>query len=256
MKKIGLVLAALMLAASLTACNEKVSAYGAYEKMNTAMGKVESIEMTVDGSIAMTAMGETMDIEMSGTMKEVILSETEAEMEMYMDMVMFGETIPTVSYYKDGYMYQEMYGMKYKTAMGIEEALSQMGTENLTFSEEAIKESDVTDVDGGKQISFTLDGAALNDILAGAGTLSELAALFGEDGEMAFGDVTYVVNVDKDYVMKSCEMRFDMTMTVEGEAIEMAYTMTMKVVSTNDVTVTFPDDLDTYVGMSDALGAA
>lgn len=253
MKKLALVLAILMAVLPLASCGDNVTAYEAYVKMSDAMGAVSSMEGTIDATVSMTSAGVSYEIGVSGTTKEVIRSDTDMDMEMTMDMTMLGETFSVATYYKEGYMYQDLSGMKYKLHMDIEDAVNQMGVTDLEFTEDIVKESSVTDVDGGKELSFTLDGTAMTDILSEI--VASLTGALGADGTMTFGDVTYNIVVDKDYIERSCEIIFSISMEIDGETVDMSYDMRMDISSVNNTTITFPDDLDSYTEITaDQLG--
>jgi hypothetical protein len=61
-----------------------------------------------------------------------------------------------------------------------------------------------------------------------------------------FSDVTYDVIADSDNMIKSYHMNFTMNFEVNGKAASVDYDITTSLKSVNDVTITFPADLDTY----------
>jgi hypothetical protein len=172
------------------------------------------------------------------------------EMEIDLQMDMLGQDLSMKGWYRDGYYYFDMLGMKAKQPMSGEEAMKQNNTEMLTFTENAIKEQSVTDTaDGGKKLSFLLDGAKMTALAR-----SSMAGGMqggGVDPEMLnirMDDVDVTVILDRDGRLAECTYAFNATISggSESDEMTMACTTSMTQISTGNVTITFPSDLDTY----------
>lgn len=252
MKKIILLTAVLLMTLSLTACNGGSEAYSEFVKVNEKMANADSVDMDMDVTAVIEAGGESIDMKMNGNMKQVMRSETDIDMEMDMNIDMSipgmgSQKVNTLSYFKDGYMYTDAAGQKFKMAMSLEELEKQssMSGKDFTFEEKAVKKSSVKDLEGGKELSFTLDGKAMTEIFGDMmGAMADSLPI--DSADMKFGDMEYVILVDKDSNMKSMVMRFAADMDIEGQKMTMKYDITAKINQIGYVKISFPSDLSTY----------
>ena len=181
-------------------------------------------------------------------------SETDIEMAMTMSMDMgeLGEQAVT-AYYKDGWIYEEVMGMKIKMQLPIEEALKMANSDAFTalmFDESAVSYSSVKDIGGGKEFDFTLKGNMLSDLMSEV-MGSMLDALGGEDMDITFGDMTYTVVLGSDNLPKNMHMVFSMDMQMAGESASASYDMNMTNLAYNNVSaIDAPADIDDYQEMS------
>lgn len=246
-KKICAVLLAALMVFALAACNAPETlrtVYQIYTRANEAMKSVDSLLMDISVDMRMEVMGQSMDVTMTGTAAEVIRSETDIDMRMEMSTSVFGQELGITAYFKDGVYYMDSMGQKVKMAMSVADMMKQSNTEAFMFPESAVKESSVTDKDGGKEISFSLDGAALDDMLmqqmAGMDALLDLGA------DLSIGDVSLRAVVDKDERLQSMVLAYTLEMGIEGQTANADCRISLTVVQYGGVTVEFPDDLDTY----------
>ncbi|MDL2219855.1 hypothetical protein LJC04_05965 [Ruminococcaceae bacterium OttesenSCG-928-O06] len=243
MKKTVSLLLIVLMALCFVACGgeEAKTPYQLYVDANQKMTDAGSFAADAHMLISMSMMGQTMDMEMDTTIKTITRSETDIDMEMLMTMSYAGMTIDTTAYYTDGYMYALAMGQKQKQKMDAADMASQ-GSYNIDFTESAVKESSVTDVDGGKLLSFVLDGSVMNDLMAQqmAGTGG------GDDVDVTIEDVPMEVTIDGDGNLKNLVMDFTMVVTSQGLSIDCTVSMTMDAIQVGGVTIDFPADLDTY----------
>lgn len=256
MKRVLCLLTAILMIFAMTSCatigGTKLTMYQMYVKANDAMKDADSVRMDMSMDMNITAEGETISMVMSGTVAEIIKSATDIDMEMDMQLEMMDMTMDTKTYYTGGVYYMEMMGQKYKMPMSIEDMMSQTSTEIISFPESAIKNEAITDLEDGKEISFTLDSAALNDELTKQ--LGSLESVLGDtSSNMSFGDVDLKVVIGKDDTFKSVHMLFTFDMDIEGTIATAECAVDMTNLQIGGVTIDFPDDLDTYVE-SDLLG--
>jgi len=258
MKKFTLILIVALLVAC-TACSPKPApkpvenAYDLYTAMNTAMKNVTSMQAKADVKMNMQSEGENADMNMFMDIKQILRSETDLEMALLMsiDMGELGGLMDAKIYYKDGYLYQEIMGMKVKMRMALEEAMAAVNMDaisSLNFEKDAISQSEVKNVDGGKELSFTLKGDALND------TLTEMVnAMIGSldsdvDMKLTFGDVSYTLLLGSDNFPKKQHIVYSMDMEVDGEKTSISYDMYMTDLSYNTIkAIEYPADLDDYM---------
>ena len=253
MKKFVVILFMLLFVFSTTACAagslapKTALAYDIYSKAAEAMEDVESLAADTVMTMTTTVDGEEFEIEMSGFIKAVTLSETEVEMHLNMSTTIMGEKMNIEAFFKDGVYYMEMQGQKISMEMPLEQVMQQAHTKLLDFPDTAIKNQQETKKDGGEELSFVLDGAVLTDAIAEQ--MGGLADMLGEQADMTIGDIEYVVFIDGKGNLKTTTMNFSMEMGVMGETVPVSMEMSMEYVQINNVTIDFPNDLDSYMLM-------
>jgi hypothetical protein len=222
--------------------------YQLYEAASAAMNEAVSIEMDMNTTMNMKSGEEGSDFgfKMEGNIKTIKKSDTEFEMEMRQTTDMLGASSETVTYFKDGYMYIEMDGERIKMELPMEDALAQANNSAMVFDQSAIQKSSSKDTDGGKEIVFTVSGDALKDYIE-QGTAGALAGL-NEGVDINYGDsiITAVIDKDINMVSLSLSMSFDIAAVEEGESVTTEITIDMFNISTDNITIDFPADLDSY----------
>ncbi len=261
MKKWILLLSVVAMTLGVTACNggksaEKelpTTAYGLYTYASEAMKKVDSVAMNTNGTIDMTYAGQNMKMEMNGSISEIIKSPTDIDMMLDMKNSVNGQAMPMKAYYKGGVYYIEVSGQKMKMDMPIDKVLEQANTGTLDFPETAVTNQTLTDGKDGKELAFTLDGAALNDVMEKQ--LGSLKQLLGDKADMHIGTIDLKAIVDKDGMLKSTHMIFPVSMDLSGQKMEMNCDLTTDITQIGGIKIEFPTDLDTYTA-TPALGEA
>lgn len=252
MKKLISVLVMLALLFTFGACGnsdggdgpQTAQAYDIYTAANKSMQDVKSLAVDTKMTIDMEYDGETISMEMNGVIKEVIKSETDVDLEMIMTTVSAGETMDMVCYYTDGYYYMDIMGQKVKMAMPMDQIMDQTNVESISFEESAVKNQGVSAVSGGQELSFTLDGTALSDLLSEQ--MSSMTQQLGAGATMTFNDVDFKAVVDSEGNLTSSTMAFSFSMNVEGETINASAVADMTYTQLNSTTIELPADLDTY----------
>ena len=235
-------------------------AYALYQKINEANADMTSaaMNMTADIGMVMSQDGETlaMDMKMSGDIKMIIASETDVQMEMNLKTTATAggetESVDMAGYFKDGYMYMNSGGEKYKVAMNLEEAMAQaslIDTNDMDITASDIKGSKIETVTGGTKLTLVVKGSAMDDILtASLGAMEDLG--LGEM-TMTFGDVIMVTVVDENNIIKSQSIVADVDASYMGASMTMTMDMVMDMTAYGDaVKITFPTDLDKYEELS------
>jgi len=246
MKKLLALILVLLLCLSLAACGDE-DAFALYQKMQKTMNEVTSLEMTGTTTATITMMGQTVDMEMDITCKEVLHSATDVDMEMLMTIKTMGQTMPGSAYYRDGYMYQSTMGQEYKTKMGLDKAMSTANIMNIKITEEAVKDAEVKKLSGGDmEFSITVKEEYANQLL-GDFVDAMMKEMGLEDVSMVFRNISYSAVVDKDGTPRSYRMIYGASVTMEGMTIDMDYDMSFDIVSLNSITeINFPAELDSY----------
>ena len=263
MKKLVSVLSVLLMCALLlTSCAQK-EAYDLYVEMNEAMLSVKSSDVTADVIVKMGTSEGDIDISMKMDMQQIARSETDIDlkMDMIMDLGEVGAEIgmPQMQmnmYFTGGWMYYDMMGQKIKMQIDLENAMemvsfADVSAMSIDFEKEAVTNSSVKAVGENKELSFTLNGDMLGDMLNQmAGEMMQGLGM-GENVSISFGDVTYTAVIGKDSLPKEEHMIFsiDMEFMVEGksEAATAEYDMKMTNNAFNSIeAIDFPS-FDDYI---------
>ncbi|NLW78570.1 MAG: hypothetical protein GXY32_04050 [Ruminococcaceae bacterium] len=251
--KVSVALAMLLAVVLLAGCGPKVpeSALVAYTSANAKMKETTALAADITINIAMTAMGQEADVGITAHVAQAPDAAGNVQMATEMSMGFMGMSLDMNMYYTDGMMYMDAMSSKVKSPMSFEDARQQGSPQvNVDITENAIKEQHMETTDDGYVLTFVLDGEAMADALK-----SQLGSALGDaDANLNIGDINTKAVVGKDGQMKSMEMDFTFAMDTQGQMIEAACTMSMTNIQTKDVTVTLPDDLDSYTETED-IGA-
>ncbi|MCI8332476.1 MAG: hypothetical protein HFE78_06595 [Clostridiales bacterium] len=249
-KKYGAFLLAILCCLfAFASCSEQADAYQLYLDMNKAMENTTSMKATMDGNMQMSVSGESLELQLKSEITAIEYSEeqTDAAMTMEISLAQLG-SVNTSIYVKDGYVYQDVMGMKIKTEMESEEiselTYAHEAGVSLDFAKDAVIESSVKKVDGGKELAFRLDGQKVTDELE---TITEaITSQLGNNINITFGDVAYTLLVGKDSLPIREELTFSFDLTIEGERASASYTLTMTDIDYNVTQIDYPADLDSY----------
>lgn len=263
MKKLTAIATALTLCLALAGCGgnnggtagaNDQSAYEVYTAAAEAMESITALEAKTVMDIHMEAEGEALDMAMTGVIKEIMHSDTDIELSMVMTTEAMGQEMDVTAYYKDGKYYMETMGQAFVMELPIETAMEQANVESFQFDETAVKDQKVTKEADGTVLSFTLDGAALNDLISEQ--LGDMMSQLGSDTSYDYGDVTFSALVDDEGALRTTDMAFSFEMTIAGTTVPVEAVMTMEYVAFNDdVTIEAPADTDSYMEIdASALG--
>ena len=264
MKKWSAVLLAMLLVFSMAACGEsapKQDAFDIYEQATAKAAEITSMEANITATVNMVMASEPetpIDLTLTGAMQQVIRTKTDFDLAMDMTLGMMGQSIGMKMYYKDGYMYQDMMGMKMKTAAPVDEVMDQMNVldmENIKFSREDVKDMSMANVEGGTEINITFNGERMNtlitDLLSNMGMEDMLGTV-----SMTMSDIQFKMVVDADMNAKVQHIIFDATVEVEGEVVTMSADVLVETSAVNTLeAVTLPADLDSYIDMDESMAA-
>ncbi|MDR1616731.1 MAG: copper amine oxidase N-terminal domain-containing protein [Syntrophomonadaceae bacterium] len=195
----------------------------------------------INGNAAITVDDETMDMKISGSIKQVNHSATDIELAADVAVNVLGQDETFKIYYKDGLMYMDAAGEKMKIAAGIDEALAAAQVSNMEIEKDAIKEQSIE----GNTLKFTLDG---NKLMAAVDTLlnNGLGSLALSGGGYEIGDIVCTVNLDDKGTLKNVQMVFLMNLAIEDTAVSVSYDLTVAYTRIGDVSITAPADLSSY----------
>ena len=244
-RKVTSVLLILIMVVAFSACggSDSESALDLYNNAGKKLSEADSYSATMNMDMAMDVAGQSMNVDTKGNIKQVG-SGDDMELETDMTTDAMGISSETKAYYKDGYYFMEVEGQKMKVKMDAAEALSQMNSSTVEIPEDAVKDSSVTDKDGGKEVSLTLDGQKLMD--EASDMLGSMSGYDSGANDMKVGDFDVTAFIDGDGNLKSTTMKFNITMTIQGQETSVDATMEMTIDQVGGVTIDFPSDLDSY----------
>jgi|GEM_PF-3006202 len=225
---------------------EETDVYAKFNAANEALMEAGSFRMVSENVMVMEMVldDEELVIEMTSVMyiDQVIRSETEVDMRMEMVTSVAGHEETSLSYFRDGVLYMEILGEWIKMDMPVADMLEQTGV--VTFPEEAITHQAMEGVDGGYAISFTVDGAAMTEMMAAMFEAMEMILGEAEAPEVELSDVVINAVLDADGMLASMILVMGMSMEVEGVVVVMTMEMVSEIVQIGGVEVAFPELLD------------
>jgi hypothetical protein len=243
-----------------TGGNAGGEAYALYKSAADAMNQADGYEMDMQASMSMDANEQKSD---TTTKDHIVMNDPSGKMEMKITSTTEGQgqKLEIVSYLKDDFLYTEIFDQKVKTPMNVSQ-LNSYANRAVDFAENAIIDENITDVDGGKQVSFTIKGEALSDIIKAQAGLSNVTQTL-EDINFKFENVkiTAIIGADGNLLESTTEATFSLESSIQGNATDdamqgaegssgLAISATMKNVMSNikigKTTIDFPTDLDAY----------
>ena len=226
---------------------EGPTAYELLTKASDALIEAGSVRMTADIVIDMAIDGESFGaMEMTSVIYQVIRSETDIDMRMESTTTIEGETFQSVAYFRDGAYYVDMFGERFRMAMPLEELLGQTGL--VEFPEYAVITQDTAVVGGSTQLTFTISGTAMEDLISSM--TGEMLNMLGlDDLSMNIGNIAITAVLNEDGNLHTMRSYMTLSMELEGILLVMSMDMFTEVVQIGGVTVNFPDDLDEFVDL-------
>lgn len=260
MKKFVSLVLVVVMVLSLGACGKKDPA-DMYAEAMQKTAELADMEMQANIDMTMELLGMTMDMKTAMDMKAQGLTAETAVMDMQMTMELMGETMDMQMWYSDGYYYVDAMDTKTKVAMPLDEVMAQIegGATSEAIPKEAFKE--ITAEKDGKNtiITYVADGTKMTEQIKESMAMLEEMQLGIDETAMSVEDVkgTVTINADGYIAAQTMETAITMNMGEIAEGVdggEMKIQMKMDGTYTNPgqpVTVTLPDDLDTYIEVED-----
>ena len=277
MKKFAVISILLIFCAAFFAgCNfrEEKGAYDLYrdlyKKMNKAKENLKSVDMDISVATEYTVFLEPTDVSsgesrttetINGNLKQVRKSDSDADMEMNFEKQtswytsgLNGHSVHLAfnSYYTGGIYYEILTfngqkGPGTKKPMTAEAVLKQIGyTGFIEYPESAIKDCKITDLNDGKKMELNINGEWMTgqilEYMRNTYPSPEL-----NEASLTFNEFICEFLIDKNNIMKSCKMTYDISVTAVKEEGRLVTEINMAVNSYNSVTIDLPLDLDTYI---------
>jgi hypothetical protein len=221
---------------------------------------IKSAEHLIDMKINSNMKGPGLEISMEmgakGKARQIKVSDTDAIVEMDLVMTLFGVESRTVSYYADGWIYQDDNGRKTKANIGLDEAMEMTNfTPDFDIKKENIKNIEISKIVSGTRYIVDFDPKSID----------ELSSLFDDamigdlrdntDVEFSVPMIRLDIFVDNDFVVKSEAMTIVMKAGDEdGNLVEIRFATKLELVAYNHIDrINLPDDLDQYKSLSPDL---
>jgi hypothetical protein len=227
------------------------TAYELWEAANESRKASDSLSFELDSQMTLKneSSAEEFGMSMSGPIKVVSQSNSDAQMALDLRITALGQDLSMRAWYKDGYYYYSLLGAKLKQAMSVQDALAQNNMEFLSFSESAIRDQTLTITpDGSKKLSFVLDGTQMNKLieraLSSGSALSSVLGLGSLDVKMS--DITVSAVIEPTGDLTECTYGFDAEFPADTAWTAAQCRVAMTHIRYDDVTIIFPDDLDSY----------
>ncbi len=188
-------------------------------------------DMLINMQIAMEGL--TMDINMTGNMK--MKNGDSADMQYLMDLNMnlLGQDMSLQSFYTDGYMYMDMYGMKMKTPMDYTAAMESAQSSGMTTGLADVYDmayiqnvSAVDNANGTTTIYYTIDGTKMNELLQ---IILSNSAVNDTLADMSLGTCKSELTMDAAGNVIQERVLMDMGTTIDGTAVNYHIFMEMNI---------------------------
>lgn len=238
---------------SLAACGSSASSdpYELYINAAKKLDKPDAVSMNMNMKTAATIGEESYDSTIDGTIA-MIYSDDRKSVDMSMDLKTStdGEETTMLAYYKDGYLYSELMGMKLKMETPMNEAMVGIDESQVAiFAEDAIIDKKLEKISGGTKVTFVVKGDSLKDLAQ-----DSLDSLAEYDADVNYEDAIISAVVDKKGNITSYDADLKYTVTSEDMTGNFTVKMNLSNIVTQDVKIEFPDDLDSYIDMSQYAG--
>ena len=216
----------------------------AYELLNRA-GEVliesGSVMMTTESLMSISMLGETIEVQQSGTVAQVIRSETDVDIRMDLTTTVFGTEMQMISYFRDGTVYVNILDEWVKMEMPMEDFLAQTGM-HMAYQEENIISENIVSTGEGYLINYTLAGVDIISMIEAS--MVGMEDLDLDHFELNMSDAVITTLIDRDGTLRSMDMFMTMEIVVQDTLVSTAVEMRNVVIQMGDVEIDFPEELD------------
>ncbi len=192
---------------------------------------LDAFDADVKMTMTINASGETGTMEMNVNMKEKGAYGDDFEYVMDGTMSVDGEVTPILTFYKDGYTYTDMMGLKIKQKTTVDEAMRQSANLEAGAAElSAVNGLKMREEGGKKILTYNMNGAKMNATLnESSGALAEMMGL-GMDYKIKNAHGEYTVDANNKLVGEKAYIEMDMTMEVPDEdPVTIGYVMDVEI---------------------------
>lgn len=233
--------------------SKELDARKLYEDVMKKNESLQALDMNLETTMTFSQGEESLDIGSDMDMK--IKGYHTDSLEYFSDSTttMQGQEVPVTLFYKDGYYYMEASGQKIKYLYNLEDMVAQVEGSLGTTSIDVNSLKNITAEEKGDDIllKFEADPAQMNDYLTSAfQSMGELV----DSAAAELKSITGTYTLDSDGFYKTAEINMDMSMSMEGETVDVTSKVLCTVNATDDqVSITYPDDMDAYTEVDASL---
>jgi len=220
--------------------SSNLDAFELLQRSHDVMSGFDSTIIDFSAEIEIAAAGFSLEMPMTGRIYTEMISETDANIMMEMEISAFGTHTSTTIFYRDGYMYTDLSGERTREAMDLDFALGQiadMTMFDIDITENRIINSSVESRRDGYRLTFELNADAMLDAM---GEYAEDLSVADIEG----GAFIFTIYLDNNYQQVSSVFDVEVEFMDMGMSADMSISMRTDVVQVGDVTIAFPSWLD------------
>lgn len=254
MKRISALLLSAVMVLAMTGCSDsgKPDVKKIYQDAITKSEQIKSADMDSVVKIDMDMGGMTIGVTVDADIK-FTQNDNKIEMIMNASTELMGQSVVVDYYFTNGYYYMNMAGQKVKYPMDLDEITEQIEAQAAGLTPaEYLDNMELTEQENGDyKITYTIRDEMMALFMDSA--LASAGDAIPAGSDMTVNNVSGELVVDKDSNIKSQSISMDFKAIIEGTEANMTMKMDMVYKATGgDVTLVFPDDLDTYIEVDPA----
>ena len=253
-KKVTALLLSCMLLFSISGCQKKRTAKEVLESSLKQSSKLKDADFSGEASYKIAnseaSSSSNVTIKMNFDTKLQTVDKDQLKMSMTSTLNMLGQTMDMNMYYSDGYYYMNTNGTKQKIKMDIAGLQKQIQstTGQTSLSAKYYKDLKLSEKDGNTVLKYSINNDGLNQYVKDV--TSQMTTVTGGSNSIKVSSLTGTKTLnDKDLPVKE-----SIKMVIESNSNEVGkITLKMNLIYHNpgkSVTVTLPDDLNTYQEIS------
>lgn len=253
-KKVTALLLSCMLLFSISGCQKKRTAKEVLESSLKQSSKLKDADFSGEASYKIAnseaSSSSNVTIKMNFDTKLQTVDKDQLKMSMTSTLNMLGQTMDMNMYYSDGYYYMNTNGTKQKIKMDIAGLQKQIQstTGQTSLSAKYYKDLKLSEKDGNTVLKYSINNDGLNQYVKDV--TSQMTTVTGGSNSIKISSLTGTKTLnDKDLPVKE-----SIQMVMEsGDNETGSITLKMNLTyhdSGKSVTVTLPDDLNTYQEIS------
>ncbi len=247
LKKITAIIMAAAIAMSFTACSEEtLTPEQMYDNAIKSMEEVKTLDSNVTTDMTIAADGTELSVKADMNVKYDMSNAEEIKFSSIGTTEVLGMSVPTETYYLEGYSYASSNGTKYKVAVPLEDLMSSLPTSStMIYSDSLTDVSSETNVDGNTIISYSVTPEALKETvdasLAGVLEMMNITA----DITISSSSGTLILDADGNTLSQTNIISVETNDGTNTMIINMSTIIEYNSIN-EEITIEYPTDLDSY----------
>ena len=222
---------------------ESVAGY-AFDLFIEATQAIEEADsLLLNTTMRMTSSESTtgiIDATVSGTVAQVNTNAGEVEMKIALTTTLSDMEIPSVSFFRNGMFYAEVFGQGVKMSMALEDVIQGANADIIEFSRESVLSENITELSGGSQrLSFEVYPSAIQHIVENHFEGAEIGLTISNAEISAYLDVYGSLS--------RVETSIDFTSDADGQKADVSLWTQVDVVQVGGMLIHFPPHLDDFM---------